>query len=191
MVVDRWQREQKIHSIFSYSFFIRMFCLRILGAMNPFGMMDMGAMGAAMQDAPLADSAEMVYISSLALLKMLKHGSVVCSFWLFLTSFFRSRWRTDGSYGFNAWRICWRVMHSFLHLVAPYEIFQLHCPCCWRVCHAAKRDGCLCRSCWPCFPNQHAWNAQSCQSVSSFLFIYLNFSSDLFLDPKWCSDQYF
>ena len=36
--------------------------------------MDMGAMA---QDQPLADSAEVVYVSSLALLKMLKHGTRV------------------------------------------------------------------------------------------------------------------
>jgi hypothetical protein len=37
-------------------------------------------MGAAAPDQPLADSSEVVYISSLALLKMLKHGSFVCPF---------------------------------------------------------------------------------------------------------------
>ena len=48
--------------------------------MNQMGLLPgMGGMGMGMdammgQDQPLADSAEVVYISSLALLKMLKHG---------------------------------------------------------------------------------------------------------------------
>jgi hypothetical protein len=49
-------------------------------------------------DTPTADTAEMVYISSLALLKMLKHGR--------LNNNTRSCRSTDGSYGSYAWRIC-------------------------------------------------------------------------------------
>ena len=44
--------------------------LRLGGA----GMGGMGGGGAAPSDAPVVDTAEQVYISSLALLKMLKHG---------------------------------------------------------------------------------------------------------------------
>lgn len=47
-----------------------------------------GALGHPPPDSPTLDSSEQVYISSLALLKMLKHGSLSLSISLFLSWFF-------------------------------------------------------------------------------------------------------
>ena len=67
----------------------------------------MGANPAPDLDAPKPDTAEKVQISSLSLLKMLKHG--ICTefflnFWYF-HSIYRSCWSPNGSYGINAWSI--------------------------------------------------------------------------------------
>lgn len=47
---------------------------------NPTG--QPGTLGAAPTDAPQVDTSEQIYISSLALLKMLKHGASWLSLWL-------------------------------------------------------------------------------------------------------------
>lgn len=58
-------------------------------------------------DVPTVDTAEIVHISSLALLKMLKHGTcsqarrVFVSF-LFADGVFRSCWRAHGGHGSDA-----------------------------------------------------------------------------------------
>jgi len=57
---------------------------------------------AAMGDMPLNDTAETIQISSLALLKMLKHGIVEKAAKLKN----RQGWRPYGSHGTYAWRIC-------------------------------------------------------------------------------------
>jgi hypothetical protein len=53
-------------------------------------------------DIPVVDTAEMTYVSSLALLKMLKHG---INFLAPKLNNKRSRWSSYGSYGSHARRI--------------------------------------------------------------------------------------
>lgn len=55
-------------------------------------------------DIPVVDTSEMTYVSSLALLKMLKHGNFLNSHNYQLS--LRSRWSSYGSYGSHAWRVC-------------------------------------------------------------------------------------
>lgn len=71
-----------------------------------------GRGGGPAMDAPLPDTAEKIQISSLSLLKMLKHGKcpiavVNCiSAHLIIALFSRTCWCTYGGDGTHAWTVC-------------------------------------------------------------------------------------
>jgi hypothetical protein len=64
-------------------------------------MNQMGQQGGDMPEMPLADTSEQIYISSLALLKMLKHGKHPIK-----NLIHSSSWSAHGSYGAYVRRIC-------------------------------------------------------------------------------------
>jgi len=55
--------------------------------------------GAMPQDGAVYDSAETIHISSLSLLKMLKHGNVYFHESLWLIVLYRTSWCSDGGHG--------------------------------------------------------------------------------------------
>ena len=57
--------------------------------------------GAAGADIPLNDTSEQIQISSLALLKMLKHGILILGL-----IFDKKGWCSNGSHGSYAWTVC-------------------------------------------------------------------------------------
>lgn len=72
-----------------------------------------GGRGGPAMDTPAPDTAEKIQISSLSLLKMLKHGKfcdivqcdtafLICDFF----NYFRSCWRANGSNGFDVGTVC-------------------------------------------------------------------------------------
>ena len=68
------------------------------------GLMRQGAQG----DIPLNDTSEQIQISSLALLKMLKHGRILS---VLISA--RKGWCANGSHGTYAWRV-YRQLHCSL-----------------------------------------------------------------------------
>ena len=69
-----------------------------------------GGGGGPLPDTPLPDTSEKIQISSLSLLKMLKHGkNLYCKILITRTNFifiFRSSWYSHGSHGIDARAIC-------------------------------------------------------------------------------------
>lgn len=74
---------------------------------------NMNGRGAVAADTPVPDTAEKIQISSLSLLKMLKHG--LCIFYrkylsfMYLSFVYRKSGNSYGGYGIDAWPICGRI----------------------------------------------------------------------------------
>ncbi len=66
-------------------------------------LLQMSGMGAAPtgQDTEVVDTSESIQISSLALLKMLKHGIIQINICFYFLTSSRTRWCSHGSDGFN------------------------------------------------------------------------------------------